>query len=297
MQEYKKFLFNKIQKPQSVGFDLDVEAINPFLFDWQREIVKWALRLGRAALFEDTGLGKTIQQVEWAKHVAAHANGRVLIVCPLAVAHQTIGEGKKIGVPIEYVRSQAAADASICDVVITNYDMLKEFTAKNFVGVVLDESSILKQYTGATKRMILEMFNGMRFKLACTATPAPNDHLELGNHAQFLEVMESNEMISRWFINDTMRAGGYKLKGPAPKDGSWILGLFHGLPYVVGYDSWEVGGEMLPDGTGSPPDGHESGWCLAGDNLQVMDQDEPEKWARIIHPDRHMPASWDGPGD
>jgi hypothetical protein len=136
----------------------------------------------------------------------------------LAVAHQTIGEGAKIGVPIEYVRSQAAADASICDVVITNYDMLKEFTAKNFVGVVLDESSILKQYTGATKRMILEMFHGMRFKLACTATPAPNDHLELGNHAQFLEVMESNEMISRWFINDTMRAGGYKLKGHARGD-------------------------------------------------------------------------------
>ena len=97
-------------------------------------------------------------------------------------------------------------------------------------------------------------------------------------------------------IADSMAAGAWQ-DGPAPKDGSWILGLFHGLPYVVGYDSWEVGGEMLPDGTGSPPDGHESGWCLAGDNIQVMDQDEPEKWARIIHPNRHMPASWDGPGD
>jgi len=97
-------------------------------------------------------------------------------------------------------------------------------------------------------------------------------------------------------LADTMAAGAWQ-DGPAPKDGSWILGLFHGLPYVVGYDSWEVGGEMLPDGTGSPPDGHESGWCLAGDNLHVMDKDEPEKWARIIHPNRHMPASWDGPGD
>ena len=97
-------------------------------------------------------------------------------------------------------------------------------------------------------------------------------------------------------LADSMAAGAWQ-DGPAPKDGSWILGLFHGLPYVVGYDSWEVGGEMLPDGTGSPPDGHESGWCLAGDSLQVMDKDEPEKWARIIHPDRHMPASWDGPGD
>jgi len=97
-------------------------------------------------------------------------------------------------------------------------------------------------------------------------------------------------------LADSMAAGAWQ-DGPAPKDGSWILGLFHGLPYVVVYDSWEVGGEMLPDGTGSPPDGHESGWCLAGDSLQVMDKDEPEKWARIIHPDRHMPASWDGPGD
>jgi hypothetical protein len=95
---------------------------------------------------------------------------------------------------------------------------------------------------------------------------------------------------------DAMAAGAWQ-DGPAPKDGSWILGLFHGLPYVVGYDSWDVGGEMLPDGTGSPPDGHESGWCLAGDNLHVMDEDEPEKWARIIHPNRNMPASWDWPGD
>ena len=92
-------------------------------------------------------------------------------------------------------------------------------------------------------------------------------------------------------------AGGAWQDGPAPKDGSWILGLFHGRPHVVAYDSWEVGGETLPDGSGSPPDGYESGWCLAGDNLHVMDKDEPEKWARIIHPNRHMPASWDGPGN
>jgi len=97
-------------------------------------------------------------------------------------------------------------------------------------------------------------------------------------------------------LADTMAAGAWQ-DGPAPKDGSWILGLFHGLPYVVCYDSWEVGGEILPDGSGSPPDGYESGWCLVVDNLQVMDKDEPEKWARIIHPNRHMPASWDGLGD
>lgn len=97
-------------------------------------------------------------------------------------------------------------------------------------------------------------------------------------------------------LADSIAAGAWQ-DGPAPKDGSWILGLFNGLPYVVMYDTWEVGGEMLPDGTGSPPDGYESGWCLAGDNLMVMDEDEPEKWARIIHPNRRMPAPWDGPGD
>jgi len=118
-------------------------------------------------------------------------------------------------------------------------------------------------------------------------------------HTEIAEKVKNQPPVYKAAVDqlaDSMAAGAWQ-DGPAPKDGSWILGLFHGLPYVVGYDSWEVGGEMLPDGTGSPPDGHESGWCLAGDSLQVMDKDEPEKWARIIHPDRHMPASWDGPGD
>lgn len=212
---YEEFLKGKEPKPQKVGFQIQSEDVNPYLFDWQREIVKWAVGLGRAALFEDTGLGKTIQQIEWSNHVVNETKGKVLIVCPLAVAQQTISEGKKINTPIDYVRSQEAAEQSMCDIVITNYDMLKEFNGQFFSGVVLDESSILKNYTGKTKKMIIEMFSGLRFKLACTATPAPNDHLELGNHAQFLEVMNSNEMISRWFINDSMRAGAYKLKGHA----------------------------------------------------------------------------------
>lgn len=216
--KYEEFLSSKLVKVKPVGIDIPEHEINRYLFNWQRMIVSWALKLGRAALFEDTGLGKTLQQIEWARHICRETKGRILICCPLAVAHQTVCEGKKIGVDIQYVRSMAAVEHSKYQIFITNYDMLPAFDPSAFIGVVLDESSILKNYTGATKRMILEMFTGMRFKLACTATPAPNDHLELGNHAEFLEVMPSNDMISRWFINDSMRAGGYKLKEHARAD-------------------------------------------------------------------------------
>lgn len=218
---YHDFLEHKQLRALEVGFDVEAGDIHPLLFDWQNEIVRWACRVGKAALFEECGLGKTLQQIEWARLVVAHLRGQgaacaqVLIVAPLAVAHQTVAEGHKIGVDIHYIRHQDEADADIC---ITNYDMLKEFDGSRWGGVVLDESSILKAYTGATKRMILEMFESTPYKLACTATPAPNDHLELGNHAQFLNVMQSNEMIQRWFINDTMSAGAYRLKRHAETD-------------------------------------------------------------------------------
>ena len=213
---YSDFLERKKVRVIEHGFDVPAESINQYLFDWQVEIVRWALRLGRAALFEECGAGKTIQQVEWSKHVQSHTGGYVLIVCPLAVAHQTVKEGKKIDVDIAYVRHQDEVGAP--GVYITNYDMLKEFDGSLWNGVVLDESSILKNYTGSTKQMILSMFESTPFKLACTATPAPNDHLELGNHAEFLGVMRSNEMIQRFFINDTMQAGGYRLKRHGEKD-------------------------------------------------------------------------------
>jgi DNA modification methylase len=246
-EEYSEFLARKLLTVPAAGFHVEASAIHPLLFDWQRECVLWALRLGKAALFEECGLGKTIQQIEWARHVAAHAGGKVLIVAPLAVAHQTVREGAKIGVEVRYCRSQQAADDASEQVIITNYDMLKEFDASHFVGVVLDESSILKSFTGATKRMILRMFEPTPYKLACTATPAPNDHLELGNHAEFLNVMASNEMISRWFINDTMAAGNYRLKGHAEADfwrwvTSWAVCI--STPSDLGYPD---GAFLLPE--------------------------------------------------
>lgn len=213
---YQDFLRCKITSVKPSGFELAAGDIHPLLFDWQSEIDRWALRLGKAALFEECGTGKTLQQCEWARHVQRHTGGYVLIIAPLAVAHQTINEASKIGLQVAYIRDQAAASKP--GVYITNYDMLKEFDGSLWDGVVLDESSILKNYTGSTKRLILNMFEHTPYKLACTATPAPNDHLELGNHAEFLGVMHSNEMIQRFFINDTMGAGNYRLKKHAEKD-------------------------------------------------------------------------------
>lgn len=213
---YQQFLWQKQVDVKPSGFEVASSDIHPLLFDWQSEIVLQALRAGKYALFEECGAGKTLQEGEWSKHVQRHTGGRVLNVAPLAVAHQSIRECKKIDLDMTYIRHQDEAKQP--GVYITNYDMLKEFDGSLWDGVVLDESSILKAYTGQTKRMILDMFEHTPFKLACTATPAPNDHLELGNHAQFLNIMQSNEMIQRWFINDSMQAGNYRLKKYAESD-------------------------------------------------------------------------------
>lgn len=246
MNDYQAFLASKRQTVKFSGFDVQPDAINPKLFAFQRDIVRWALRLGKAALFEECGLGKTAQQLEFCRHVAAHTGGSVLIVAPLAVAHQTIAEGVKFDVEVTYCKSQSEVGSA--PVVITNYDRLHLFDAGHFSGVVLDESSILKAYTGKTKQAILKMFEDTPYKLACTATPAPNDHLELGNHAEFLNIMPSSEMIMRWFINDTMQAGGYRLKGHAAKDfwrwlTSWAVCLSR--PSDLG-DAYDVQGFDLP---------------------------------------------------
>lgn len=221
--EYQDFLKRKQVTIRESGFEVPTSDISPILFDWQSEIVRWSLRLGKAALFEECGSGKTLQFCEWAGHVQNHTGGKVLITSPLAVAPQTIKEANKINLPVTYVRHQEEVKKP--GIYITNYDMLQYFDGGMWDGVVNDESSIIKSYTGATKRMILGMFEQTPYKLACTATPAPNDHLELGNHAQHLNIMQSNEMIQRWFINDTMSAGTYRLKKHAEKDfWRWLTG-------------------------------------------------------------------------
>lgn len=208
--EYQEFLKTKAIHKTHHGFHAD--GINQQLFGFQRAIVKWACELGRAAIFADTGLGKTAMQAEWARLVCEHSGGDVLILAPLCVAHQTVREGEKFGIPIHYCRDQSAI---VPGVNITNYEMLGHFDLSRFAGVVLDESSILKSYMGKTKRELIEACQSVNYRLACTATPSPNDHLELGNHAEFLGVMPSNEMIMRFFTNDAMEAGAYRLKNHA----------------------------------------------------------------------------------
>lgn len=208
--KYEDFIDSKRLAAPDAGFESGPIMVPAFPF--QRQNIEWALRRGRAALFEDTGLGKTLQQLEWARQVAAYTGRTVLIFAPLAVSKQTVREGEKFGIAVKYCADQGDVAGGIC---ITNYERLDRFDAQAFGGVVLDESSILKSYSGTTKREILAAFERTPYKLACTATPAPNDHLELGNHAEFLGVMSSHEMIARWFINDTSTFGTYRLKGHA----------------------------------------------------------------------------------
>lgn len=231
---YEDFIASKSTTSEYFGFAAD--GISDYLFDFQRAIVAWACERGRAAIFADTGLGKTLMQVEWARQVAQHSGGKVIILAPLCVAQQTVAEAVKINVPIQYCRAAAEINSQI---VITNYEMMQHFDLSEFVGIVLDESSILKSYMGKTKRAILEASQSIQYRLACTATPSPNDYLELGNHAEFLGVMPSNEMIMRFFINDTMEAGSYMLRPHAATKfwewcASWSVCLSN--PADMGYD-------------------------------------------------------------
>ena len=209
--EYGEFMTGKHVRAIKTGFDVEDAEINQSLFDWQRVVVRWALRIGRAALFEDCGLGKTLQQLEWASQVCVHTGGDVLLLCPLSVQWQTAREAVKfaIGTPVNVCETQADVKRGIT---ITNYEKLHHFDSTAFVGVVLDESSVLKSYTGKTKQALVKQFAQTRFKLACTATPAPNDRMELGNHAEFLGVMPSNEMLARWFVNAGDQVGAYRLR-------------------------------------------------------------------------------------
>ena len=172
---YNDFLKTKEIRVLPSGFNVEEGKLNPAAFDWQRHVVSWALKRGKAALFEDCGLGKTLQQLMWAEQVCKYIKRPVLIVAPLAVSLQTKREGEKFGIAVNICESQANVREGIN---ITNYEKLEKFDATIFGGVVLDESSILKSYMGKTKRMIIEKFAYTPYKLACTATPAPNDLME-----------------------------------------------------------------------------------------------------------------------
>ena len=249
MNDYNEFLQKKILVAPNTGFDLSPNELNPQLFDWQRQIVSWALAKGRCALFEDCGLGKTAQQLEWARRVAHHTGKPTLILTPLAVARQTAREAIKFKIDDAMPVHVFTDSDSICgtepEICISNYEKLARFDCSLFGGVVLDESSILKSYDGKTRTAIIESFAQTPFKLACTATPAPNDHMELGNHAEFLGAMSRVEMLSRFFVHDGGETSKWRLKGHAQDEfWKWVCswGVMVRRPSDLGCDDgdWEL---------------------------------------------------------
>lgn len=209
-----------------------VKDLAPHLFPHQVDLTRWALRRGRAAIFADTGLGKTAMQIEWARHVSRE--GRVLILTPLAVAQQTVREAARFGVEAVFSREDTGAP-----ITVANYDMLHAFDASRFVGVVLDESSILKAFDGRTRNALVTSFRDTPFKLACTATPAPNDFTELGNHSAFLGLKTREEMLAEYFVHDGGSTQDWRIKGHAVEPfWRWVAswGAVVKLPSDLGHD-------------------------------------------------------------
>lgn len=235
--DYQSFLATKAIKAKSLGIECIPSDIHPSLYGFQNHLVRWAVAKGRSAIFADCGLGKTFMQLEWARLIG----GNVLIIAPLAVAHQTRDESAKLDHPIQYVRRQKDITH---DVVITNYEMIDNLDPASFNGVVLDESSILKSVDGKTRTKLITAFNKTPYRLCCTATPAPNDVAEFANHAEFLGIMTRQEMLASFFVHDD---GGWRLKGHAQDAfyrwmASWAMMVR--MPSDIGYPD---DGYILPD--------------------------------------------------
>lgn len=259
--DYLEFVKQKQLVAETSGFEIERESLHPTLFDFQRDIVGWALKRGKAAVFAGTGLGKTLMQTEWAKHVNDHTGGRVLILAPLAVATQTAREAEKIDLTVHVCQD----DSNVRDGVnITNYEKMHKFDLTQFTGIVLDESSILKSYTSSTRDSIINGFQRTPYKLACTATPAPNDFMELGNHSEFLGIMSRTEMLSMFFVHDGGDTSKWRLKGHAEqKFWEWVAswGVMIRKPSDLGYDDGDF--ELPPLNvsdvvveTGKAPEGY-----------------------------------------
>lgn len=230
MSTYADFLARKFEKVEAVGLTTKPDDVSDFLHEWQREIVAWAARTGRAAIWADTGLGKTVMQIEWARIVSDTS----LIVAPLAVCAQTVREASKLGLTATYVRSPEQITGP--GIWVTNYEMVEHFDPATFGAVVLDEASILKQSDGKTRTRLIRHFADVPYRLACTATPAPNDVEELTNQAEFLGVSTRVNMLSAYFVHDS---DGWRLKGHAHVPmfrwmTSWAVALRK--PSDIGYD-------------------------------------------------------------
>lgn len=243
IQDYRAFIAARRGSMPKAG--LDPAPMCDAMKSHQITAVDFALRSGKSAMFLDTGLGKSLCELEWAQQVSDETGKPVLILTPLAVAGQMIREGQKFGIEARQIREQHEVGAGI---MVANYERLPKLDPATFGGIVLDESSILKSFAGRTRNMLMDAFRDCRFKLAATATPSPNDHMELGNHAEFLGVMRQQEMLSKWFINDTSTASqDWRLKGHAVEDfWSWVASWSRcaTLPSDIGGDDT---GYVLPD--------------------------------------------------
>jgi DNA modification methylase len=239
--QYIDFLSNKKKTHVISGFEVNESDLNSQMFEFQKFIVKRSLKAGKYAIFADCGLGKTLMQLEWASQVSLYTGKPVLILSPLAVSGQTIKEGQKFNIPVCKYTGQ-----NNHPIQITNYEQLENVNTSIFSGVVLDESSILKNFEGSTKKLIIDRFLNTPYKLACTATPSPNDPMELGNHAEFLDVMSRNEMLAMYFVHDGGETSKWRLKGHAVKlfyqfVGTWAIML--NKPSDIGF---KMDGYCLP---------------------------------------------------
>lgn len=243
LAEYRKFIAGKSVTRKKEG--MVSRPMNGHMKLHQKVAVDYALSLGKAAHFLDTGLGKSLCELEWARQVSEETGKPVLILTPLAVAGQMVREGQKFGIDARQIKEQSEVGQGI---MVANYERLPKLDPDAFGGVVLDESSILKSFAGRTRNMLMDAFKDVHFKLAATATPSPNDHMELGNHAEFLGVMRQQEMLSKWFINDTSTASqDWRLKGHAVEDfWSWVASWSRcaTLPSDLGGDDT---GYILPE--------------------------------------------------
>lgn len=241
MSNYLNFLNAKRMTDIATGMS-DPGSMPAWMFGHQKDIARWALRRGRAAVFAGTGLGKTAMELVWADKVAAHTDMPVLILAPLAVAAQHVREADHFGLGCDLARSQS--DVTGPGVYVTNYAKLDHFDLSAFGGLVLDESSILKSHDGKTRQRLIDLSQSIPFRMAATATPAPNDFMELGNHAEFLGVMRYSEMLAMFFVHDGGETQKWRLKGHAQSEfWKWMA-------------SWSV---MLrkPSDLGYPDDGYD----------------------------------------
>lgn len=243
LQKYREFIASRAVVPQMAGFK--PSPINSNAKAHQIAALEFALSKGKSASFLDTGLGKSFIELEFARQCSDETGKPSLILTPLAVAGQMIREGRKFGIDARQIKEQSEVGDGV---MVANYERLQKLDPASFGAIILDESSILKSFAGRTRNMLMEAFKDTPYKLAATATPSPNDHMELGNHAEFLGVMRQQEMLSKWFINDTSTASqDWRLKGHAVEDfWSWVASWSRcaTLPSDLGGDDT---GYVLPD--------------------------------------------------